>query len=434
MAGRPRKNEKEKAKSRNGTGTITTSPQKVPRPKRKEKMCKICSECKDRSICNNRVGTDKCDKCSKCRDKKGCDRFYIYLTPRAFTPQVNGKRKYIGKYESQEQAQNSINEVKNGGFAEKSNATLYNVLAKKNAERLNSNQIIKNTDDRNESLRNKMRKYGIADKPIQKIKTQEIQDYLNSLKDDYSQSEIDKHTNEINSGFKYAIKHQILLKNPCDDLNPVFSSLSVKNARPFELDEQNLLLDYIETHNKLTDSRSTMDDITFRNIVRLAFISGQRIGELLALKIGFDKKHYTSDIDFEKEIFKISKTITRENNRFVLGKTTKNSKKRTKKGLPDYREISFNVARKGVISGIFTEQIEHSKTFENNTQHFLFCNSNGDFITPSQVTTTLKRICRKLHIQEDNPDGCFVHQARHSFVCRCLESRNKNRNYCRPYC
>ena len=176
-----------------------------------------------------------------------------------------------------------------------------------------------------------------------------------------------------------------------------------------------------------------MDDITFRNIVRLAFVSGQRIGELLALQIGFDKKHYTSDIDFEKEIFKISKTITRENNRFVLGKTTKNSKKRTKKGLPDYREISFNVARKGVISGIFTEQIEHSKTFENNTQHFLFCNSNGDFITPSQVTTTLKRICRKLHIQEDNPDGCFVHQARHSFVCRCLESRNKNRNYCRPY-
>lgn len=54
MAGRPRKDEKKK--NRNGTGTISSKPQKVDRKEnRLSKMCKICSACEDRSICDNRV-------------------------------------------------------------------------------------------------------------------------------------------------------------------------------------------------------------------------------------------------------------------------------------------------------------------------------------------------------------------------------------------
>lgn len=371
-------------------------------------------------------GTKKCQKCLDCKGKD-CDRFYVYAPHTALSSTKGGKkRKYLGRYEKKEEAQNSIVQAQNGGFIEKSNITLYEVLEQKNRKRLEANKITPNTNDRNEALRIKMRKEGIGDKPIQKLTTDEIQNFLNNLKDTYSQSEIDKQTNEIKSGFKYAMKYKLIDKNPTENLDNVESNLQVKVARPFEIEEQNLILDYIETNNNLTDLRSTMDSKTFKNIVRLAFASGQRIGELLALQTGYDKKHYTSDIDFEKEIFKISKTITRENNRFILGKTTKNSKKRTKKGLPDCREITFKIARKGIIKSILEEQVEHSKTFENNTQHFLFCNSNGDFINPSQVTTTFKLICRKLHIQEDNPTGCFIHQARHSFVTRCLEARNES--------
>ncbi len=157
-----------------------------------------------------------------------------------------------------------------------------------------------------------------------------------------------------------------------------------------------------------------MDDTTFRNAVRLAFNSGQRIGEILALQTGYDKKHYTSDIDFENECFKISKTITRDNNVFVLGNRTKNSRKLIRNGLLPERLIAFNIASPNVIESILREQIIHSKSFEKNTQHFLFCNSNGDFITPTQITTTFKRICRILHIQEDNSTGClFIKQGIH---------------------
>ena len=71
---------------------------------------------------------------------------------------------------------------------------------------------------------------------------------------------------------------------------PVISLLPVKNARPFELDEQLIFFEYINTHDNLTNIRSGMDSFTFRNLVNLAFATGQRIGELLALQIGILKK------------------------------------------------------------------------------------------------------------------------------------------------
>lgn len=296
----------------------------------------------------------------------------------------------------------------------------------KNTKNLNANVIETSTADRNRAVRNKMRKYGLADKKIQKITTDNIQDYLNSLKESYSQSELDKQADEIKAGFKYAIKNHLVLNNPCDNLIYVISSLPTKNARPFEVDEQNLLLDYINTHNNLTDVRSSMDSITFKNVVKLAFATGQRIGELLALQTGYDKKHYTSDINFQDEYIRISKTISTENNKAVLKNGTKNSKKRIKKGLPPYIDVSFNVACDDVIKNILLEQIEHSKSNSNNKQHFLFCNNDGSFLTHHQVTDTFKRICRELHIQDDNAKGCHIHQARHSFVTRCLEARYEN--------
>ena len=81
-----------------------------------------------------------------------------------------------------------------------------------------------------------------------------------------------------------------------------------------------------------------MDDITFRNIVKISFACGQRIGELLALQTGFDKKGYTSDIKFDKKCFSISKTITRDKGKYVLGNSTKNSKKRTARTFKNIQE------------------------------------------------------------------------------------------------
>lgn len=427
MAGRPRKDEKIKTKGRKGTGTINKCVQKNDRKERRlPKMCKICSECKDRSICNNRQGRNACEKCKKCTNKN-CDRFYITVKYKAFSPQVNNSpREYLGSFDTHEEAQESIDKYKNGGFVEKNNISLFNVLKEKNDLRRSANVIKSSTDDRNEAVRNIMKKNGIGNKPIQKITTKDMQKYLNSLKDIYSQSEIDKQRDEANSGFNYAMKYDLVKENPVTDLEKVISNKKTKKARPFELEEQQLILNYINDDKnlyKLTDIRSTMDGLTFRNIVNLAFSTGQRIGELLALQ-QTTKKH-SSDIDFERKIFIISKTITTEHNKLVLGNSTKNAEKRRRQGLPEEREISFNIAPPNVIESIFISQIEHLKNLKNNPNHFLFCNNKGKFITQHQVTDTFKRICRELHIQDDNPQGCYIHQARHSFVTRCLEAGMK---------
>ena len=203
-------------------------------------MCKIYSECKDRSVCNNRIGTKKCKKCLECNGKD-CDRFYVYTFHTALSPQIHhSNRNYLGRYENKKEAQFSIDKAKNGGFIEKSNITLFQVLEKKNQIRLEANKINYNTYDRNKTLRNKMVNYGLANKPIQKITTSEIQTYLNSLKDTYSQSEIDKHTNEINSGFKYGIRHGLISENPCDNIEKVKKQLISGTMALLGIDEHKI--------------------------------------------------------------------------------------------------------------------------------------------------------------------------------------------------
>lgn len=418
---RPRKDEKTKTKGRKGTGTINKCVQKNDRKERRlSKMCKTCSECKDRSVCENRKGRKACDICKKCTNKN-CDRFYISIKYKAFSPQINNSpREYLGSFDTQEEAQKSIDKYKNGGFVEKSNVTLYDILEMKNTKNINANAITIATDDRNLFIRKKMKKKGIGNKPIQKINENDIQEYLNSLQDTNSQSEINKHRDEIKYAINYAILNNMITDNPMKNVVNVTSSLKTKKARPFEIDEQQQLLDYINTTDNLTDIRSRMDTITFRNIINLSFASGQRIGEILALQ-QTGKKH-SNDVDFEKKKFTISKTITHERGKLVLVNRTKNDKKRLRQGLPRERDISFNIAPPNVIENIFNSQLEHLKEMPCNPQHFLFCNIDGTFVNQHQVTETLKRICRELHIQDDEPKGCYIHQARHSFVTRCLEA------------
>ena len=52
------------------SGRITIKTQKIDRKEnRLPKICKICSQCEDRTICDNRVGTKKCKKCLDCKGK-----------------------------------------------------------------------------------------------------------------------------------------------------------------------------------------------------------------------------------------------------------------------------------------------------------------------------------------------------------------------------
>ena len=75
----------------NGEGSIYDTIQKIKKDFDNTNMCKICSECEDRSFCNNRQGWIKCDKCKNCKGDKTCDRFYIYKKTFAQIATKNGR-------------------------------------------------------------------------------------------------------------------------------------------------------------------------------------------------------------------------------------------------------------------------------------------------------------------------------------------------------
>lgn len=81
----------------NGEGSISNTIQKIKKKFDNTNMCKICSECKDKSLCNNRQGWDKCDKCKNCKEEclKYCDRFYCRKMVLAQIT-IDGKQHTVG--------------------------------------------------------------------------------------------------------------------------------------------------------------------------------------------------------------------------------------------------------------------------------------------------------------------------------------------------
>ena len=113
----------------NGEGTVYKTIQKVKRKKILEKECNICANCTDRSLCNNRVGYDKCDKCKNCKTEclKYCDRFYCQeLWVGQAT--VNGKTKTLSTGSKQRDVSEKKQEIqtnfKNGFVVEKNNMSI----------------------------------------------------------------------------------------------------------------------------------------------------------------------------------------------------------------------------------------------------------------------------------------------------------------------
>lgn len=415
MAGRPRKKDKQKNRSRNGTGTVTSYYQKVDKKEnRSSTICQICRNCTHQELCNYRKGTDKCDKCKKCTNVNNCDRFYMYPRNSAYTPQKRGqKRKYLGSYENKKEAQTNIDKAKNGGFVDKTEVTVADIVTKIENNKYNANDTVESTLKRNMSVVKKLCKYGLGNLKVQNVTVDDVQEYLNKILKTSSQSEIEKNVSELQQCFKYAKNHKMILDNPfdSDDYIPVTSNKKVKIAEPFTFEQKEILFNYLDTEENLTDIRSSLDSITFKNVVKLAFYTGQRIGELLGLIV--------PDVSFEEEYFGISKIATREH---TLREGTKNSKKRLRRGLPLERKVGFNYAPPDVIKNIFKEQIEHSKNIKGNKLNLVFCNMDGSVISSNQVTNTLKVICENLGIRPKNYKHCHIHQARHSFVVFCLEA------------
>lgn len=231
-----------------------------------------------------------------------------------------------------------------------------------------------------------MEKCDLIKKNIDEITSDELQMYLNSLKN-YSQSTIKKFIDQLNQAFKLAQNKGYIIRNPMFDIIKPKSNKKPREVRALELEEQQNLTDYLVY--------VPIQDEPYKNVFLLQMFLGLRIGETLALK--------TSDINLQKNIIKISRTLTtNKNKKVIMGDITKT--------YAGQREIPIP---KTLLDSIKMQMI----LAENHKDKLLFVDKKNNYLSPKMANDRLKIITKKLGIV-----GITTHSLRHTYGTRCIEA------------
>lgn len=231
-----------------------------------------------------------------------------------------------------------------------------------------------------------MEKCDLIKKNIDEITSDELQMYLNSLKN-YSQSTIKKFIDQLNQAFKLAQNKGYIIRNPMFDIIKPKSNKKPREVRALELEEQQNLTDYLVY--------VPIQDEPYKNVFLLQMFLGLRIGEALALK--------TSDINLQKNIIKISRTLTtNKNKKVIMGDITKT--------YAGQREIPIP---KTLLDSIKMQMI----LAENHKDKLLFVDKKNNYLSPKMANDRLKIITKKLGIV-----GITTHSLRHTYGTRCIEA------------
>ena len=229
-------------------------------------------------------------------------------------------------------------------------------------------------------------KWDLSTKNIDELKSEEIQAYLNSLRD-YSNSFITKIHELIYSAYNVAQKKGYIVRNPMVDVIKPKSTKKDRVIRAMTIEEQQTFTKYLMS--------KTIDDEPYKNVFLIQMYCGLRIGEALALR--------ATDINLEKNLLKVDKTLTMDKNlKVTMGDTTK-----TYAGI---REIPIPDSIRGSL-------IEQMRIAKNNRDGQLFLSQNGNLIDGRNANRILK-----IRLKELGIDGITTHSLRHTYGTRCVEA------------
>lgn len=227
----------------------------------------------------------------------------------------------------------------------------------------------------------------ISNKKIDELTSDEIQDYLNSIKH-YSNSYIKKIYEQFTQSFKYAINRNYIYKNPMNEVIRPKSSKKDKIVRALTVEEQKIFTEYLINLNPI--------NFPYKNVFLIQMYLGLRIGEALALK--------STDIDLKHNLIKVEKTLTTDKDgKIIMGISTKTSAGNRELPIPEY-------LRPHII-----EQIFISKDNENKQ---LFLSKKGNLIDNRNVNRILKKTLKEIL----NITDISSHSLRHTYGTRCIEA------------
>lgn len=317
----------------------------------------------------------------------------------------NGKRKTMKqkKGETKTAFKARVTETKsqknNGTLIEKSNDTfisiLENYVEQKHKDGITSDRSYKRDLETIKQIKNTC--INFIDKPIQKIKIEDIEDCKESIRK-YSNSVINKIWTQINKTFQIAYSRRKIPFNIMLD-ETLKKPISKKPEKPVEaltIDEENKLIDIL--NNQEINHK-------YRNIILLQLYTGMRIGEILALS--------KDCIDLKNNTLTVYRTLTQDlQYKAIMGEHTKTFKKKT--GI-DNGKRTFPMNNK--VKNVITEVLKDKTT---NIYSLLFWDySKNHYITPGEINSYLTRINRKYNICSSS---LHSHRLRHTFITRCVEN------------
>ena len=385
-----------------GTYTIKTKKKVNTLP-----ICPTCKNCKDRKVCSNRKKFSKCSICKNCSNAAECDIFYISSCSKAIlnlgrSPQTGKeiKKTFTGKTEDEAlyKLYQFKDTVKRNGLPknilQKTMVTIYTLGCQMEEIKKSRGKIGTNAYRTNMSTLKRISNYEFANIPIEKVKRESIEDFLEDERDK-SNSIIKKDYGMLARIFDYAEESDYIKKNFFRGFNKIEktqSKIATKQVNPMTFEEEKRFKEYLINNSH-----------PYRNLVLIELYTGMRLGETIALNI--------SDIDIKSNTIHVSKILTHDENHKPYIHDSALSQ--TKDGA---RLVQINdIFRNNVI-----EAMTNAETNEYNKEKLLFCQDNGSLILESSVNSYLKKVAKKVGLSYWKQFSS--HRLRHTFATRCIEA------------
>ena len=236
--------------------------------------------------------------------------------------------------------------------------------------------------------------YDFANIPIEKVKRENIEDFLEDERNK-SNSIIKKDYGMLSRIYDYAEENDYIKKNFFRGFNKIEktqSKIATKQVNPMTFDEEKRFKEYLINNSH-----------PFRNLVLIELYTGMRLGEIIALNI--------SDVDIKSNTIYVSKILTHDENHKPYIHDSALS--RTKDGA---RLVQINnIFRNNVI-----EAINNAELNTDNKEKLLFCQDNGSLILESSVNSYLKKVAKEVGLSYWKQFSS--HRLRHTFATRCIEA------------